>query len=277
VQQPAIKAVGFTGSLGGGRALFDLCCARPDPIPFYGELGSMNPFVITPAAARARGAQIGKDWVGSLTLGAGQFCVKPALLLVPREQAEAVVAAAVAACETVPAQPLLNASIHRKFGEGTQLLAAQATPLSGGSDSPEGFYVRPVLVRTSVSTALAREGLLEEVFGPAGVILDYDSQDELAELAARLGGSLTMTIHGEDDDPDAPALVSLATTLAGRVVWNGYPTGVAVSDSQQHGGPWPSSTSARDTSVGAAAISRFLRGVCYQNFPAALLPPELRG
>jgi len=277
VQHPAIRAVAFTGSLAGGRALFDLACARPDPVPFYGELGSLNPVVVTTAAARARGTSIGADWVGSVTLGGGQFCTKPGLLLVPSTDADAIVDGAAAAIGAANAAVLLNGSVHARFHDGLGRLSAHTSPVAEStSDTDEGFRARPVVVRTTVSDALKSPDVLDEVFGPVGVVLEYDSLDDVAALVARLGGSLTMTVHGEDRDPDAPRLVELASGAAGRVIWNGYPTGVAVSASMQHGGPWPSSTSPRDTSVGSAAIARFVRAVSYQSLPDWLLPQELR-
>jgi NADP-dependent aldehyde dehydrogenase len=276
VRHPAIRAVAFTGSLQGGRALLELTNARPDPIPFYGELGSLNPLIVTPAAARARGESIGRGWIGSLTLGGGQFCTKPGLLLVPAGAAS-VVEAATEEIEGAPTPVLLNGSIRDRYESGVRELESMATPLAtSASRDGGGFAVRPVIVRATVAEALASPGMLEEVFGPAGVVLEYSSVDEVEALLDHVAGSLTVTVHGEDDDADASTMVALATGVGGRVIWNGYPTGVAVSASMHHGGPWPSSTSARDTSVGSAAIARFVRPVSYQSLPAHLLPAELR-
>jgi NADP-dependent aldehyde dehydrogenase len=277
VQHRAIAAVAFTGSLQGGRALFDLACARPDPIPFYGELGSLNPVVVTPAAARARGAGIGADWVASVTLGGGQFCTKPGLLLVPADGAAPVIEAIGTAVGSTPAAVLLNEPTHRRFGSGVERLTEHTTLVaSSAADASTGFSASPVVVRTTVAAALQAPGVLDEIFGPVGIVLEYATLAEVDELLDHLGGTLTATIQGEDRDPDAPALVELAAGVAGRVIWNGYPTGVAVSPSMQHGGPWPASTAPRDTSVGTASIERFVRPVSYQNLPEPLRPPELR-
>lgn len=278
VRHPAIRAVAFTGSLQGGRALLELTNARPDVIPFYGELGSLNPLIVTPAAARARGESIGRGWIGSLTLGGGQFCTKPGLLLIPAEAAS-VVDAAIEEVEGAPTPVLLNGSIRDRYESGARELESMATPLATSASSASengGFAVRPVIVRATVAEALASPGMLEEVFGPAGVVLEYSSPEEVEALLDHVAGSLTVTVHGEDEDVDASTMVALATGVGGRVIWNGYPTGVAVSASMHHGGPWPSSTSARDTSVGSAAIARFVRPVSYQSLPAHLLPAELR-
>lgn len=277
VTHPAIAAVAFTGSLAGGRALFDLACARPDPIPFYGELGSLNPLVVTGAAARDRGAAIGAGWVASLTLGGGQFCTKPGLLLVPAGDADPLVAAVAEAVAAAPAAVLLNESIRARYRDGVERLGGHAGVVArADADDSAGFRARPVVVRTTVAEALKTPEILDEVFGPAGVVLDYDGTTEVAALLRQIGGSLTMAVHGVDGDPDGPALLDLAAAVAGRVIWNGYPTGVAVSPAMQHGGPWPSSTSPRDTSVGTAAIARFVRPVTYQSVPESLLPAHLR-
>lgn len=277
VKHPAIAAVAFTGSLAGGRALFDLACARPDPIPFYGELGSLNPLIVSAAAARQRGPAIGTDWVASLTLGGGQFCTKPGLLVVPSESAGPIVSAVTSAVSDAPAAVLLNEPIHERFRAGVERLSAASTTVARSTaDTTAGLRVQPVVVRTSVAAALTAPDVLDEVFGPAGVVLDYDTTAEVEALLNHLGGSLAVAIHGEPDDPDGPALLDLATAVAGRVIWNGYPTGVAVSAAMQHGGPWPASTCPRDTSVGVAAISRFVRAVTYQAVPESLLPAELR-
>jgi NADP-dependent aldehyde dehydrogenase len=147
---------------------------------------------------------------------------------------------------------------------------------SSPADASTGFSACPVIVRTTVAAALEAPGVLDEIFGPVGIVLEYATLAEVDELLDHLGGTLTATIQGEHRDPDAPALVELAAGVAGRVIWNGYPTGVAVSPSMQHGGPWPASTAPRDTSVGTASIERFVRPVSYQNLPEPLLPPELR-
>lgn len=277
VQHPAITAVAFTGSLGGGRALFDLACSRPDPIPFYGELGSTNPVIVTPAAARARGSIIGRDWIASLTLGGGQFCTKPGLILVPEAESQPLLEAARESVQGASLSVLLNCSIRDRFTASAEDLRHMAAPVAEASaEDQSGFAVAPLIVRATASEALDAPDLLEEVFGPAGVVVEYRDRKEVADLLARVRGSLTVTVHGEDEDETAAEMVDLATRVGGRIIWNGYPTGVAVSRSMQHGGPWPSSTSPRDTSVGSAALHRFVRAVSYQDMPQHLLPRELR-
>ncbi|WP_405374340.1 MULTISPECIES: aldehyde dehydrogenase (NADP(+)) [unclassified Microbacterium] len=274
LQAPAVKAASFTGSIAGGRALFDIAAARPEPIPFYGELGSVNPAFVTRSAAAGRAAEIAEQFVASVTGSAGQLCTKPGVLLVPRgsEIVDALGAA------TLPgAAPLLNggiaagfrASFERVSGhEGVQALAGSL----GDGDAPA-----PALLRTSAAAILADpDAFVSEMFGPAALIAEYDDESELVAVAAVLEGQLTATIAGSDDDAIAPRLMSVLATKAGRVLWNQWPTGVSVTWAQQHGGPYPATTSVGSTSVGTAALSRFLRPVAYQNVPDALLPEALR-
>ena len=276
VQHPAIKAVAFTGSNRGGRALFDLACSRPDPIPFYGELGSINPVVVTSAAAAARLTEIATGWTGSVLLGGGQFCTKPGLLLVPETDRAAFADAAAEAFAAATPPYLLNQPIRHGYQEGTARLCHAAGTTPPAADDLAGFAAAPTLHTMTLADALRKPDVLEEVFGPTGIIAGYDDLDAIARMAAAIGGTLTATVHGEPGDPQAPALIEILTEISGRVIWNGYPTGVAVSRSMQHGGPWPSSTSVRHTSVGAAAIDRFVRPVSFQSLPEELLPAPLR-
>lgn len=278
VRHPAIQAVGFTGSLGGGRTLFDLASSRPDPIPFYGELGSINPLVVTPAAAAARTEEIAEGVVGSFTLGAGQFCTKPGLIFVPDDEAgkqlgEAV-AAAVAEREPVV---LLNANIQRDYLERWERTAdeeAVQRRAEGGPAAPEGWSVPVRLLATTADAFTA--GTAEECFGPLAVLVTYRDADDLAEALAKVPHSLAATLIAEDDEEFADAVVPLLRARAGRLVYNGYPTGVAVAWGMTHGGVWPSTTSALHTSVGMTAMRRFLKPVTWQNTPQRLLPDELR-
>jgi NADP-dependent aldehyde dehydrogenase len=284
VRHPAVRAAGFTGSVAGGRALFDLAQSRPDPIPFYGELGSLNPTVVTPGALAARPQEIVAGFVGSYLLGSGQFCTKPGLFFLPQGHGlEAALAEGVAAATV---GPLLGARIQDGYGRGVAVLAdepdvrpvvAPPAPEDGGSGE-EGFSVAPTLFAVSARAFQSRGGpLLEECFGPTALIVEYTSPDELLAALDVIEGSLTMTVHGHEAEPElAAALLDRATALAGRVVWGGWPTGVAVTAAQHHGGPWPATTAALHTSVGTAAMRRFLRPVAYQSVPAALLPPALR-
>jgi NADP-dependent aldehyde dehydrogenase len=276
VAHPAVRAVGFTGSLSGGRALLDIIGRRPEPIPFYGELSSLNPLVVTAAAAAERAAEIGTGLIGSVTGSSGQLCTKPGLALVPSGPAgDAVVAAAAAALGDVTVAPLLNPRIHRSYLEDTERLARSAgvQPVARGTqaDGP-GLHVGALLV--TASAAELPDAVFEEYFGPAAVIVRYDGAADLAAVFARVPSSLTATVHTGAGE-DATDLVRVLARSAGRIVFNGYPTGVSVSWAQHHGGPWPA-TNSLHTSVGATAIRRFLRPLTWQNAPADALPPELR-
>ncbi len=274
VQHPVIRAAGFTGSLSGGRALFDLASGRPDPIPFYGELGSVNPVVLTPAAVAARGDELAQGLAASFTLGVGQFCTKPGVVFVPAGTgfARAVARGAAAAS----GGPLLTDRITQAFPAGVAHLAADPDVEVVSGEATEGAATAtPVVLATTASAVAARpETLLEECFGPVTLLVAYDSDDDLRRALAAIEGSLTATLHCEPDD-DVDDLVELLQQRAGRVLFAGWPTGVAVTWSQQHGGPWPATTSLH-TSVGATAIRRFLRPVVYQDAPSRLLPPALR-
>ena len=279
VTDPAIRAVGFTGSLAGGRALFDLAVGREDPIPFYGELGSLNPVVISEAAATERADEIANGLLGSVTLGVGQFCTKPGIVLVPddRELRDAVVAAAADAS----GGPMLNDRIAEGFGSGLRALAShEAVEVVAGDPAAAltGRSASPVILATTVPALLASvDTLLEECFGPTTLMIKYADRAELTEALQALPGSLTVTVHAEAGElDDLRSFLPLLTYLAGRVIFGGWPTGVAVSWAQQHGGPWPATTAPLHTSVGADAISRFLRPVAFQDTPEAWLPPAVR-
>jgi NADP-dependent aldehyde dehydrogenase len=272
VQHPAIKAVGFTGSLAGGRALYDLAVARPEPIPFYGELGSINPLVVTPAAAHERGETIGRDLAGSFTLGLGQFCTKPGLVFIPAtDGGEKLKRALVDAAAAVPGGRLLTPTIRDAFHAG----AAHRAQLPDVRMALAGDDTNTPRILLTHATTLD-EQLLEECFGPLIVVVEYEDQAQLASAVARIPGSLTATIHCGHDDEVAAMAARHLIDRAGRIVFNGYPTGVAVTWAMQHGGPYPSSTFPHHTSVGTNAIRRFLRPVVYQDAPAQLLPRELR-
>jgi NADP-dependent aldehyde dehydrogenase len=274
VDDPRVKVGAFTGSLRGGRALFDRAMSRPDPIPFFGELGSLNPVFVTAGAAAARMEEIVSGYVGSFTFGAGQLCTKPGLLFVPAEAYdEPTLADAVAA---QPGAPLLNEHIeHGYHGVLDQLRSDPAirTVVAGeGTEAPT-----PTLLMTTASELLGRrDELLVECFGPTSIVVTYRDDEELLAAAAVFDGQLTATVQGEDDDDVAPSLLDRLATRSGRVVWNGWPTGVSVTWAMQHGGPYPATTASATTSVGATAIGRFLRPVAYQSIPDALLPLALR-
>ncbi|GAA3306898.1 aldehyde dehydrogenase (NADP(+)) [Streptomyces cinereospinus] len=284
VRHPLVAAAGFTGSVRGGRALFDAAAARPVPIPFHGELGSLNPVLVTEAAAAERAEQIGSGLAGSMTLGVGQFCVKPGLVLAPRGAAGDRLVKSLA--ETVggtEAGVLLDHRMRDDFlagvAERTALdgVESPVTPGAGGEHTVSaGFLTVP-------ARKLAEEGaydlLLEECFGPVTVVARYADEDEATAVLSRLPGNLTATVHlsarEAAGEGRGPQLLAELTPLAGRVLVNGWPTGVAVAPAQHHGGPYPATTST-STSVGGTAIERWLRPVVYQGAPEALLPPELR-
>lgn len=275
VQHPAIKAVGFTGSTAGGRALFDLASARPEPIPFYGELGSLNPLVVTPGAAAARSEEIASGYVGSATLGTGQFCTKPGLMFVPAgaDELRSELGQAVAA---VPAGPMLNESIHAAFVTEIERRRGdkRLTLLGGGEPGSPGHGAA---VLFGVRAADLDGDLLEECFGPTALVVEYADEEDLVGALGRLDGQLTATVHAADgEDALVRQLHDILRRRAGRVIFGGFPTGVAVTWAMQHGGPYPAATFSGHTSVGATAIRRWLRPISYQNAPAAVLPAELR-
>ncbi|MDF3351281.1 aldehyde dehydrogenase (NADP(+)) [Sulfitobacter sp. KE34] len=279
VQHPLIKAVGFTGSLGGGRALFDLCAQRPEPIPFFGELGSVNPMFVLADAARNRGAEIGAGWAGSLTMGAGQFCTNPGIAVVAKgAEGDAFVAAAKEALEQVGPQVMLTDGIAQAYRDGKERFTGRNAVRALVSNDSEGRAAQPNLFETDADTYLQDHALGEEVFGPLGLVLRVSSGDEMQELAKGFEGQLTVTLQMDEGDTDAAkALMPILERKAGRVLVNGFPTGVEVCDAMVHGGPYPASTNFGATSVGTMAIRRFLRPVSYQNLPEALLPEDLRG
>jgi NADP-dependent aldehyde dehydrogenase len=278
VQHPLIRAVGFTGSLAGGRALFDLCAQRPDPIPFFGELGSVNPMFLLPAAVAARGAAIGTGWAGSLSMGAGQFCTNPGIAVVfDGAEADAFVAAARAALEAVAPQTMLTDGIAAAYRSGRDRVAASAGVREVLTSVCDLRNATPYLYETSAADWLGNEALGEEVFGPLGLIVRAADAEEMLEIARALHGQLTCTLHMDEGDTDlARRLMPVLERKAGRVLANGFPTGVEVADAMVHGGPFPASTNFGATSVGTLSIRRFLRPVCFQNIPEGILPDDLR-
>lgn len=277
VQHPLIKAVGFTGSLGGGRALFDLCAARPEPIPFFGELGSVNPMFILDGALASRGGEIGTGWAGSLTMGAGQFCTNPGVAVVRAgAEADAFLDAAKTALEQVGAQTMLTGGIASAYHQGRDRFANASGVQSIVTTTCDQRNATPYLFATTGAEWLANEELGEEVFGPLGMLVTVADDAEMMAIAKSLQGQLTCTLHMDDSDADAArALLPVLERKAGRVLANGFPTGVEVCDTMVHGGPYPASTNFGATSVGTMAIRRFLRPVSYQNIPQSVLPDDL--
>ncbi len=278
VRHPLIKAVGFTGSLGGGRALFDLCAARPEPIPFFGELGSVNPVFVLPAAHAARGEAIAKGWAGSLTMGVGQFCTNPGLVLVmDGAGADAFIATAEAALKDVAPQTMLTDGIASAFAAGAEKIAATGAAKARLTGTCPARQAAPHLFETTGAQLLANPALTHEVFGPLGIVVRVKDKEELARIAESFEGQLTVTLQMDDGDVElAASLMPVLERKAGRILANGFPTGVEVCDAMVHGGPYPASTNFGATSVGTMAIRRWVRPVSYQNLPEALLPADLR-
>lgn len=284
VRHPMIRAVGFTGSLRAGRALMDIAAARPVPIPVYAEMGSVNPVVLLPRALEARAEAIADGLVASFTQGNGQFCTCPGLVLAIDGAGYEVFRERLAACaEAVPAAPMLSAGIACSYRQGVVQLAVRSgvVTLAGRADSEQGAKDASVGAPAvfEVPGAVLRENpeIAHEVFGPATVLVRCANADELLAIVASLDGQLTATIHAEASELTAwPGLVSAIAGKAGRVLFGGYPTGVEVSHAMVHGGPYPAASDARTTSVGSAAILRFARPICYQNWPDELLPLALQ-
>jgi NADP-dependent aldehyde dehydrogenase len=277
VADPKIKAVGFTGSLSGGQALMDIVAERDEPIPFYGELSSLNPLIITNNAADARSAEIADGLFTSFTASAGQLCTKPGVAFIPRSDAgERLVAELVSRVDAASSQPLLNSRIFDSFGEIEERLVkdGQARVAASGEAGGDGFAVAPQLLTIDASTMT--EQVTEEAFGPLLVVAWYNDVESLTAGLGQIPNSLTATIHSEPGEEELVAqLTREVTPHVGRLVFNGYPTGVRVSWAQHHGGPWPA-TNSQHTSVGVSAIRRFLRPFVWQGAPESSLPVELR-
>lgn len=278
VQHPLINAVGFTGSLGGGRALFDLCAQRPAPIPFFGELGSVNPMFLLPSAVGARGAEIGKGWAGSLTMGAGQFCTNPGIAVIETgPEGDAFVAAAKAALAETAPQVMLTDGIAQAYRSGKDRLEGHSDVKALVSQTDTGRQASANLYETDAQSYQRDGALGEEVFGPLGLVVRVSDAEEMTILAKELKGQLTATLHMDADDTDlARKLLPILERKAGRILVNGFPTGVEVADAMVHGGPYPASTNFGATSVGTLSIRRFLRPICYQALPEGIVPDDLK-
>lgn len=280
-RHPLIKALAFTGSLTGGRALFDLAAARPEPIPVYAEMGSVNPIFVLPEALQERGEALAADYVNSVCLGVGQFCTNPGLLFAVKGPAfETFVQTASKCLAQATAGTMLHAGIKRNYDRGVQKLleSGKVMPIGdSGAAAATGCSAAPALLRAEAAALLETPELTEEVFGPASLIVGCDSKQQMLEAARALQGQLTATLHAGAGELEAyRELCSVLERKAGRLLVNGFPTGVEVCDAMNHGGPYPASTDARSTSVGTAAVKRFLRPVCYQDFPQEMLPEALK-
>jgi NADP-dependent aldehyde dehydrogenase len=282
VAHPTIKAVGFTGSLTAGKSLMQVAASRPEPIPCFMEMSSANPLFVLPEALRTSGERIATGLFGSFTLGVGQFCTKPGLVYLPRNaDADAFVSALKAHVEQSSASPMLTDTIcrnhlsgvtGRRSHERVEMLAEGSARETGG-----GAYATPALFQVNGGDLLADLELATEIFGPSTLLIRYADPQELIALAQALEGQLTATLHGTDADIAASSrLIAILERKAGRLIVNGFPTGVEVCHAMVHGGPYPATSESRMTSVGTQAIYRFARPVCYQDFPQAALPDELK-
>ena len=282
VRHPLVKSVAFTGSLHAGKALMDLAATRPEPIPCYMEMSSTNPLVVLPEALQSRAAQIAKDLFASFTLNVGQFCTKPGLVFLPRGQsADTLITALSLQVKEAERSLMLTAGICRNYStalaerighQGIEVLAKPDSSADAG-----GAWTVPTLLQTKGSELLRTPELAREVFGPATLVVRYADREELLALVRSLEGQLTATVHGSESDlADFTDLLDLLERKAGRLIINGFPTGVEVCHAMVHGGPYPATSDSRTTSVGTLAILRFARPLCYQNFPQSALPDELK-
>ncbi len=282
VRHPAVRAVGFTGSKSAGRELYALCAARPVPIPFFGELSSINPVCLLPAAVAARGESIAEGLAASVTLGCGQFCTNPGLVLYVEHGpgAPAMIERLTERLRGTAPAPMLNPGTQRSYADGLARVGRTAgveTLLAGG-DRSGSISAAAALFRCSSDTFRRQSSLHEEIFGPATLLIACRDLQDMTATVAALEGQLTGTIHQESGDLQMAAdLLQVMEERVGRIVFDGFPTGVEVGPAIVHGGPWPATTDSRFTSVGTGAIRRWLRPVCWQNAPQGVLPAALRG
>jgi NADP-dependent aldehyde dehydrogenase len=280
VQHQLIKAVAFTGSFTGGRALFGLACSRPEPIPVYAEMSSVNPVFFLSQIIDNKGTLLAAELAESLTLGVGQFCTAPGLIVVVKGAATDTFLHELEAClAATPPGIMLHDGIKRNFlSKLKKLSSVDGVELC---DRPrpllDGCLVSAELLRTDAKTLLGNPAIAEEVFGPSAIVVACDSRGEMLDVAESLQGQLTASVHGTNRELNQfRDLLVLLERKAGRLIMNGFPTGVEVCAAMHHGGPYPATTDSRSTSVGTDAMKRFLRPVCYQNYPQEFLPEPLR-
>jgi len=282
VKHPKIRAVGFTGSLHGGKALMDLCAARPEPIPCFTEMSSVNPVFVLPEALGTRATQIGAGLFASFTLGVGQFCTKPGLVFLPANaDADTLAAELKKQVEAATCQPMLTEGISKSYKSGVGQRAGhnavRTIAQAQAAADLKSSYAVPALFEISGQDLVRNPELAGEVFGPSTLVIRYRDRDEMLALAREVEGQLTATLHATENDlRQYPDLVNILERKAGRLIVNGYPTGVEVCHAMVHGGPFPATSDSRFTSVGALAIYRFARPVCYQDFPQSVLPDALK-
>ncbi|MBL7813841.1 MAG: aldehyde dehydrogenase (NADP(+)) [Saprospiraceae bacterium] len=276
VMHPSVKAVGFTGSYRGGKAIFDLANSRPEPIPVYAEMGSTNPVFFLPRILKEKKAALAAGLAQSVTLGGGQFCTNPGVFVLQNnEDTEGVLAAIADNLSQLPAATLLTQGIKKAYVQG--IVQQRETVGTAALTAFEGDFAQPHLLKTSVETTLQNPEILEEVFGPSTVGVVANDKEQILTFAKNLKGHLTATIHGTEEDlAEYSELIQILTTKVGRLVFNGFPTGVEVTAAMVHGGPFPATTVPLSTSVGTTAIYRFTRPVCFQDFPQSCLPDALK-
>jgi len=282
VRHPATQAVAFTGSLGGGRALADAAAARPNPIPVYAEMGSVNPIFLLPGALKERASQIGADFIQSVTLGVGQFCTCPGLVFgIDSDDLSTFTSAAAEHAQNSPPATMLHPGIYESFWKGVNAIEAlEGFSLVGQSSDkaePEKNHAACSIFETNSSALRDNPQLYDEVFGPISTITKCQSTSELEQFASQLEGSLTASVHGTAEDlAEHTDLIRILETKVGRLIFNGYPTGIEVCHAMHHGGPYPSASHSHFTSIGTRCIYRFVRPVCYQGWPQEALPLELQ-
>lgn len=280
VAHPMIKAVGFTGSRAGGLALMKIASERPEPIPVYAEMSSINPVLLLPGALAARADALGKEFIGSLSLGVGQFCTNPGLIIaLGSTDLDRFIASATAALQQVVPGVMLTPGIHAAYEKGVERLLEheKVRAIARGVESTGKHCGRGALFSVAARDVLQHREVMDEMFGPAAVVIRCGDEAQLLEVVEHLEGQLTATLHlTTQDEPLVARLLPALERKAGRLIANGWPTGVEVSHAMVHGGPFPATSDGRSTSVGTLAIERFLRPVCYQDFPDALLPAPLR-
>lgn len=277
VKHPLVKAVGFTGSYTGGKALFDIANQRPEPIPVFSEMGSVNPVFVLPEKIKNAPEEVAQQYVASLTLGVGQFCTNPGIIIVPEGQEKFLDALVVAAGQVQPCK-MLHEGIADSYVQNKATVSSQENVrvLVGASSSEKGIGAA-ALALTTAEEFLTNDTLQEEVFGPFGLVVTYSDTRQMTDIARKIHGQLTCTILGEEAEiGDHEELLLWVTEKCGRLLFNGFPTGVEVVSAMQHSGPFPACTDSRFTSVGPDAIRRFARPVSYQNVPDIYLPDELK-
>ena len=281
VQHDKVSAVAFTGSLQGGRALFDAVNQRKNPVPFYGEMGSLNPVFLLPGALEQRADEIAAGYIQSVNLGVGQFCTNPgAVLGVEGERLDKFLSAVKVAAEEVAPATMLHPGIHKAFEDGQKRVAGvDGVKRVGSSGQPpvaDAHQAACNIYQSDVSQ-IGRTEVSEEVFGPSSIVFKCQSTDQMVEYANSLDGHLTATIHGTDEDlKNNAALVRILQRKVGRIVFNGFPTGIEVCNAMHHGGPYPATTHSYFTSIGHHSIYRFTKPVCFQGFPESCLPDQLK-